>query len=494
MAEALQVEAKEKRLLTDPEYSEGMKTCCKEASEDFMSFLYLLWPQTPEQAYKLGDFHLFLAKFVQEVLSGRRSPNAAVSAPPQHGKSRLIAVRAVAWILGAYPGISVALTGFSYSLLTEFMHEIQAIVESPGYKLVFPEMNTMFGRDRADSKNFSNGSSLLAKSAGSKLTGRRVDVLIVDDPHAGREEAESIALRDKVRRWYFADCVSRLSPNAKQFLIMTRWHPEDLVGSLTDEDYVKQLETEGYSEMIFDVVNLPAIAHVDDPMGREEGEALFPEQRPLKFLLGKKASIPTYEWNSQFDGNPQSSGSGQTDAARIRRIALQDVPFGRLEVTRGWDLALTLAKTSDYTAGALLGYDKVADLLYIIDMFHGKLVWTDTRKKIVQLALNDKQQWGLQRIGLEAVTGFSIGLDELRKDLAGEVRIEKKNPRTDKMLRARPWLNKIDAGKVLIVDGPWTRTFLNELEQFPDGKNDDQIDSVSVGYEVLTSTGTMVYA
>ena len=52
-------------------------------------------------------------------------------------------------------------------------------------------------------------------------------------------------------------------------------------------------------------------------------------------------------------------------------------------------------------------------------------------------------------------------------------------------MRAAPWLAKIEAGKFVIVRGSWNKDFIDELEQFPDGSFDDQIDAISIAYEEM---------
>lgn len=750
------------RKLSDPEFEAILQRTANKARTDFVSFLYVMFPQTPDQRYKIGKVHRWTANLIQDILNGVTSPSWSVSMPPQHGKSRLIAVRAVAWAIGAFPRISIALTGFSHTLLTEFIYEMNQIVETERYRSIFPGVSSLYGRNRQDFKQFSNGSSVLCKSSGCKLTGRRVDLLIIDDALSGRAEAESPSAREHIKQWYFADCLTRLSPNAKQFVIAcmvgstpvlmedgtqkplaavragdrvvsydngklcvstvlnwanqgsdcvfairtrsgievaangrhpflversgirqwvklknlavsdtlirvsgvggeasfvvtmdvkslpcargsviltttkqdgqqgnalhhtptsgqvgrgissigmgsmltnttgccssregvvqsveispltqprlligkvgcvsitvmsrskfvdfcaihatssleaethprfcsgqsntyeaipdeiveirevgredvfdievertenfiagglvshnTRWHKEDLIGSLTDPEYVEELRKEGHHDRIFNTLNFPAVAEDDnDALGRMRGDPLFPQERPLAFLQGIRAALPEYEWQSQYQGNPQTARSGQVNTDKLVRISLSDVPK-HLERFRGWDLALTIQKASNYSAGPLCAYDKDKDIFYILDMFHDKLVWPKLKPKIVSMALADKREHGLQRIGMEAVAGFIIGLEEVRKELLGEVRVECRNPMKDKLLRAQPWLNKIEAGKVCVVKGEWNRKFFNELIMFPDSENDDQVDGVSICWEMATQRQAIRFA
>lgn len=465
------------------------------AKEDFTSFLYYLHPQVAGQTYVISKVHEELSKYVSDTLSGRGAKNTAVSMPPQHGKSQLISVRAVAWALGAYPGICVAMTGFSFRLLQDFVHDVMGILASDRYRAVFGDLETVYGRNRQDQKFLSNGSSIVVKSTGTKLTGRRVDLLIIDDPHSGRESAESASSRKKVEQWFFADCLSRLAPDAKMFCIQTRWHPEDLIGTVTSDEYVQQQIDEGQEDNIFNVVNYPAIAiSDDDPLGRKEGEPLFPEQRGLDFLLGVRASQPLYEWNSQYQGVPQTSGSGQIEVSKIKIIEKEELPED-LVYHRGWDLAITEKKTSDFTAGMLLGYHKESGEIYLVDLFHHKLNWAKLKSRILAKSMADLDLWGVTKIGMEAVSGFDVAYTEIKNDLLGKVKVERRNPKgRDKLVRAQPWINLVEAGKVYMVRDSWNRVAINEMETFPDGKHDDIVDSISIAYETGVASKKILLA
>ena len=454
------------------------------ARGDFLSFLHVVFPQNEVASYVIGDLHQFLASRVQAVVDGTSASRQAVSVPPQHGKSRLLAVRAVTWLVGSKPGISIAITGFSHSLLTDFIREIKNIMELPAYARIFPNIAPVFGRDRADSVYFSNGSSIIVKSAGSKLTGRKVDWLIIDDAHAGRAEAESSLQRRRVVEWYFADCATRLSRSAKVFIIGTRWHPNDLIGHLTSEDYVAQLKAEGQESSAFEVTNLKAIADANDPLNRAEGDPLFPQERPLSFLLGLKAALPAYEWSSQYDGTPRTASSGQADLSKLKYIERSQLPEG-LTLTRGWDLAITEKQSADFTAGALCGWD--GDQFYIVDIFKRQWAWAKVRSQMIEQAMRDRAQMNVLRIAVEGVGGFDAIYQDVKASLLGEVAVHKRNPpKGGKLLRAQPWLNLIEAGRVTVVRGAWTKEFVEELEQFPEGIHDDQVDAVSIAHEELT--------
>jgi phage terminase large subunit-like protein len=55
-----------------------------------------------------------------------------------------------------------------------------------------------------------------------------------------------------------------------------------------------------------------------------------------------------------------------------------------------------------------------------------------------------------------------------------------------KLIRARPVSSAAEHGKVYLIRGEWNRAFLQELEYFPDGAHDDQVDALSGAHAALT--------
>jgi len=473
--------------LTPSDYEAGLNAAVTKAQTDFLTFFLLFNP--PGGKIVLGALHRYLIQLIQDVVDGVKGKRQSVSVPPQHGKSYILSTYAIAWLLGHTPGIQIAITGFSNTLLYKFSREIRDVISSPLYLMIFPGRKIRDDCNRMDEWELEDGGGIVAKSTGTKLTGRRVDWLVIDDPHSGREEAESKTYRDKVESWYYADCVTRLAPDATIFIVATRWHPDDLIGKLTSEDKVAQLTADSAEDEVFEVTNLPAICEdaENDPLHRKVGDALFPEVRTAKFLKGKRATQPDYEWASQYQGRPKAAGSGQVDLTKIKYINREFVPI-ELDHVRAWDLALTEKQTSDYTAGARMCYDPDQDKLYIVDMFRNRGTWVKNRKIILDKAESEIDE-GVLRLSIEAVAGFLAPAQDLHATLLGRVVVRAKNPpRGGKLARALPWLNKVEAGSVYLVRAPWNKDFLAELEMFPEGEHDDQIDAVSIGWETLVGS------
>jgi predicted phage terminase large subunit-like protein len=70
--------------------------------------------------------------------------------------------------------------------------------------------------------------------------------------------------------------------------------------------------------------------------------------------------------------------------------------------------------------------------------------------------------------------------------LSGLSRVEGVAPSGDKQTRAEIWSLLGEQGRVTLLGGDWVQDFLAELEEFPMGAHDDQVDAVSLASGWLT--------
>jgi len=172
----------------------------------------------------------------------------------------------------------------------------------------------------------------------------------------------------------------------------------------------------------------------------------------------------------------------------ITYIEAQEVP-PNIEKVRAWDLAITTKQTSDYTAGALCAYDKQAEIFYILNIFRKRMNWHEIKRTINRFADLENN-----RIGIEAVAGFIAAYEEVKSERLGKNIVTKLNPKGDKLTKANPWLAKVEAGRVMMVRASWNYDFLEELRTFPDGKHDDQVDAVTLCWNMIRSSSRLLVA
>ena len=126
------------------------------------------------------------------------------------------------------------------------------------------------------------------------VTGRRADLVIIDDPVKSRLEADSETIRERVWEWWKADLLTRLKPGAKIVLVMTRWHESDLGGMLLEE-----MATAGRQ---WEILKLPMEAERDDPLGRAPGEPLWPQWFTDEMRHDAKRDSRT--WSALYQQSP----------------------------------------------------------------------------------------------------------------------------------------------------------------------------------------------
>jgi hypothetical protein len=268
-------------------------------------------------------------------LKDRGYAGIIISEPPRHGKSTHCSHWFPAWFLGRYPQKNVILTSYEADFAASWGRKVRDTLQEHGKR--------EFGVTvRADSSSASRwettaGGGMITAGAGGAITGRGAHLLVIDDPVKNAEEAASMTIRDSVWDWYLTTARTRVEPGGFQVIIMTRWHPDDLVGRL-----LKQMQEDPKADR-FAVVDLPALAEGDDPLGRAPGEPLWPERYDAEELERIKATLGTRAWSSLYQQRPVDAPEGtpvyettDADGADILVVRQQSYRPG-LRLFRGWD-------------------------------------------------------------------------------------------------------------------------------------------------------------
>jgi hypothetical protein len=194
-----------------------------------------------------------------EAVTGGENGRLMLFLPPGSAKSTYGSVLFPAWYFAQKPGRAVLGASHTATLAERFSKKVQGLVRDHG-----PTLGYRLTTEAADLWTTTNGGEYRAAGANVGIAGFRADLGVVDDLMRSREEAESLAARDKLWSWWLSDFLPRLKPEAAIVLINTRWHQDDLAGRL--------LATEGDR---WRVLKVPAIAGENDPLGRAPGEPLW---------------------------------------------------------------------------------------------------------------------------------------------------------------------------------------------------------------------------
>ena len=218
-----------------------------------------------------------------------------IQMPPRHSRSLTVTVRFPGWWLGKNPDKRVVLAAHTASLAQTFSRQVRNEFES-----FAPEVwGLRIADDSASVERWSvkgRQGGMVAVGVGGPLTGQGADLLLVDDAVKNFEEAQSRTAKEFVWDWYRSVARTRLHPGGAIIVIMTRWSEDDLAGRLISE-------AKAGGEQ-WTVLSLPAIAEEGDPLGRDVGEALWPQRFSHEELMAIKTALGSYVWNSLYQPRP----------------------------------------------------------------------------------------------------------------------------------------------------------------------------------------------
>jgi hypothetical protein len=399
--------------------------------------------------------------------------------PPGSAKTTYTSVVAPTWAMGRWPGFKVVATSYSQIPADRFSKRARQITRSQDFRAIF-STGLQQGSTAVGEWSLDNDSTMLASGLLGSITSSRADLGIIDDPVSGREDADSELMRRKTRQAYDDDFLTRLKPRASIILMQTRWHLDDLAGSILPEDYA------GESGMIecrdgqtWMVLNIPARAErSDDPLGRKPGEYLWPEWFGPKHWAIYENNDRT--WNALYQQRPNSSTGGFYSREMFSRY--DKTPAG-LNWVLSTDFAVTkktLETHPDFTYHVLGGFDADGD------------IWIETARKsqkktgvTVNTGLNIAQAYGASEWLIEKGTILNAVEDTIETKIDERMGTDKEvaigivpmNSGQDKIAKQAAFQAKAEAGQVHVKTGPAGDALIAHLCAFPFGRYDDGLDA-----------------
>lgn len=449
------------------------------ASIDLMEFVH----QTKSD-YTEKWFHRKLAEKLEALESGEIK-RLIVTVPPQHGKSQLVSRHFPAWSLGTNPDSKIVVSSYSASLANSFNTDCQIIMESQEYQKIFP--NTKLRRTAtvktSDPQNVNIfkvvGRSGYFKSVGvgGSLTGTTIDIGIIDDPIKDAREASSLTIRQRIWEWFTHVFQTRLHNDSRVLITMTRWHEDDLVGRL-----MTQMEKDPESEK-WEVINFEALredmSDPDDP--RKKGEALFPEKHSRETLETIRKSTPSV-FSPMYMGKPTPEEGNIFKSKWFEIVShmrmIEEATSTGVEIIPDFfvDSAFTEKTKNDPTS--IMVASKVGNLAFITACFRVWKNFPDLIKYIIEIANSNGYQ-RRSKIYIEPkASGQSIA-QQLRKSTKLNVIDDLSdflNLKDSKEVRANSVTVHCESMRVKLIQGHWNQSLIDELKNFPNAKNDDQVD------------------
>lgn len=404
-------------------------------------------------------FHRFLANKVQsfvEEQTGNPYDILVLSTPPQHGKSMTVTETFPSWYEGKYPDRRCIVACYNDDFAGKFGRRNKSKIEEYG-QFIF-NISLSKSSDR-DIEIADKGGSIITRGIMSGITGNSGDLIIIDDPVKNRQEADSITYRERLWEEWQNSIKTRTQAGTKIIIIQTRWHEDDLAGRVIRE------------ENNVEIVNIPVEAEENDLLGRNIGDALCPEiGKDNKWLQEFKASYKggMRAWNALFQGRPTSEEGNifKREWWQFYDVLPETIPLKVISV----DATFKDNADSDYVAIEVWG--KLNADFYLIDLIKRQMDFPETLKAIK--AMNAKYPDRHSILIEDKANGPAI-IAMLRHEIAGVIPVE---PEGSKIARANAVTGIVESGNVYLPKyADFTGEFIEEHASFPNGINDDLVDS-----------------
>lgn len=391
--------------------------------------------------------------------------------PPGAAKSTYASILFPPWYLAQYPAHTIIAASHTAELAEKWGRRVRNLLAEHATTL---GVSLAADSQAAGRWETSGGGEYFAAGVGGSITGRRADLVIIDDPVRSREDADSELIREKTWDWYKADLYTRLKPNARIILIQTRWHEDDLAGRLLAE-----MQAGGDQ---WDVVSLPALAEPNDLLGRSVGEPLWPEWEDADMLARKQRDVGPRVWSALYQQRPAPEEGDYFKREWLRPYIASPDPH-TMRVYGGSDYAVT-QDGGDYTVHVVVGLDP-ENRMYLLDLWRKQTASDDWVEAFCDLVTQWKPiGWAEEQGQIRA--GVGPFLDRRQRERKAFVAREAFPTRGDKAVRAQSIRGRMALeGLYVPIHAPWYADLRSELLSFPAGKFDDQVDALGLVGQLL---------
>ena len=434
---------------------------------DFESFLERCLLSLNPGAPFLPNWHIrAIAHQLDRVRRGEIN-RLVINMPPRHLKSLTVSVAFPAFLLGREPWHRIFAISYGDELSLKHASDFRSIVHSPWYRRAFPRMRILRSLDSeviTTRRGFRKSTSVSGT-----LTGLGGNMFIIDDPQKP-VDAQSQARRNSLNQWVSNTLMSRLDnkETGAIIVVMQRVHMDDLSRFLCS----------GADQ--WEILSLSAIAEREESIpigsgefyGRQVGEALHPAYESVSTLRKLHLSLGSDVFAAQYQQCPVPPGGAMIKRAWLRYYDQAPDRNRRAKVIQSWDTAAKDGAQNDYSVCTT--WLLVDGRFYLLDLTRGRYEYPQLRDTAVALAARFRPDCILIE---DASTGIALA-----QELPRVVNYAVKPIPIEHDKRGRLYVQqaKFEAGLVLFPKGaPFLPELEAELLTFPQGRTDDQVDSIS---------------
>lgn len=459
-----------------------------------MEFIKYCW-QKQDEEYKVGRHTRTICHLIDEAVEDMKhgkSTYLIVKVHPRAGKSEILSQNLTAHFMGAFPDKDAMICCYNSALAIKNSKLARGIISTSKYQELYPDTTVNGGVEQWGI----DGHIGMVTASGllSGVTGNGYSLGMLDDYMAGRENAESQVIRDKIWDEFTNSFLTRRAPVNITIVLATQWHVDDVIGRIERKT---NPESEDYDENFpkFRIVSFPATNGEGDvwmertPTEKahwehQKWDYLFPERFDDTFYKQQLATLGSYGFASLYQCNPQIRGGNLFNTSCIR-FHDSDDDFPKTKFYRIWDYAHSAKQTQkadpDYTSGTLLTFTQIDGCWHMWVKDVVRLRAKAPERDNVVRASTDKDGMAVT-VGVENSIDSKDAVNAMQEVLKGKRSIIPINIRMDKVARAGYIEPIFEAGHVHVLRGAWNLDWLTEIKEFPSGKHDDQVDNLTAGY------------
>ncbi len=425
--------------------------------------------------------HLAVVDFeFRNLLSDPNLDCLIIKMPVRHGKSEYLARWAPAWYLLRNPYRRVMICTNTATLASSHSRWVRDKVHELGPMMGVPGVDPKHSSVKHWQIERAKG-GCYAAGVGGSIVGFGADLLIIDDYLKDAKSSFSQKVRDDQWDWFVSTSGTRLEPGGKVVLLCTQWNSDDLIGRI--EKRKDELDIRVRS------ITLQALregTEVKDPLGRAEGEALWPERWPAEVMERRKRQAGHW-WHSIYQGNPKGSSMANWPESYFSNIFADDEDFPEptdclisasfLDPSKGKH-----SRKGDYQAQIWIGYKNG---LFFVD--------SDIERKPIPKMVRDFVLFNRERktafVGLEANAWQDLLADdywEVCQDIEYNadrpILVNQTTNKTVRIERLGKWLNQ---RLLRFRKSASNELLIKQMQEFPYGQHDDGPDALEACMALL---------
>lgn len=474
----------------------------RDAKDSLLKFIQLDMddPDHPDDCthsrYVVTPQAKLLTQAMEDVESGKKK-RLAVSISPQTGKTQIISIHAIAWILGRNKRINIIVGTYNETRAGQIGDEVREVMRGRAFQQVFPDFKLARGSENKFELKSTTGAKVNFVGMGGSTTGMACDIFVIDDPIKNEEEAASPTFRESMWSWFNTVVTTRCHRKSRIIIVHTRWNEDDLIGRLCDPGHPERNKRFRNISKNWPFLNIPVV--VTDPalaaalglkltvptdpdvieaFGQVPMSSLWEDKFPLT-LMAEFKTLDARSFDALRMGRPSPVDGFYFKDSMLVEYEAHELP-NNLRFYGASDHAVSKKQGADSSVIGCFGIDPDRTIWILPDVFWGKKDSKEMVDELIHQFITHKPAlWWME----DELISKSFGpflQDRMNEDGVYQT-IDPVRPSKDKELRARSIQGRMQMQKVRFPRfAPWWPDAKKQVLKFPFGAHDDFVDWLSL--------------